>query len=72
MPQHIQDDVLHTFYSLAEVFSKATGLAAVVVDINGRKITACHNFNSFCSLLRANLQYQKLVRNVINIVLLKG
>ena len=69
MPQHNQDDVLHTFYSLAEVFSKATGLAAVVVDINGREISACHNFNSFCSLLRNT---KKVVRNVINIVLSKG
>ncbi|WP_258328605.1 PocR ligand-binding domain-containing protein [Citrobacter farmeri] len=59
MPQHIQDDVLHTYYSLAEVFSKATGLAAVVVDINGREISACHNFNSFCSLLRTDPRYQK-------------
>ncbi|MDE5205948.1 PocR ligand-binding domain-containing protein [Citrobacter amalonaticus] len=59
MPQYIQDDVLHTYYSLAEVFSKATGLAAVVVDIHGRELSACHNFNSFCSLLRADPQYQK-------------
>lgn len=59
MQQSVQDDVLHCFYSLAEVFSGATGLAAVVIDINGKALSACHNFNAFCSLMRAHPQHQK-------------
>ncbi|MDN8598034.1 PocR ligand-binding domain-containing protein [Citrobacter enshiensis] len=58
MTVHNQDEYLDRFYSLADVFSSATGLAAVVVDIHGNALSSCHHFNSFCSLMRANEQYR--------------
>ncbi|POT58129.1 transcriptional regulator [Citrobacter amalonaticus] len=57
MPLQIQDDYLHCFFSLAEVFSSATGLAAVVVDIKGKALSEYHNFNSFCTRMRSHPQY---------------
>lgn len=41
------------------MFAKATGLATVVVDINGKELSACHHFNSFCTLMRGHSQYRK-------------
>lgn len=58
MPLKIQDDYLQRFFSIAELFSRATGLATVVVDINGKAVSKCHNFNSFCSLMRADERYR--------------
>ena len=57
MSLKIQDDYLPCFFSIAEVFSNATGLATVVVDVTGRALSDCHNFNSFCKLMRANKRY---------------
>lgn len=54
----IKDDYLHCFSSIAEIFSRATGLAAVIVDVTGKAISDCHNFNSFCTLMRANETYR--------------
>ncbi|EBP3304466.1 helix-turn-helix domain-containing protein [Salmonella enterica subsp. enterica] len=59
MPLQIQDDYLHCFFSLAEVFSSATGLAAVVIDIKGKTLSECHNFNSFCTHMRSHPQYRE-------------
>lgn len=58
MSLKIQDDYLQSFFSIAEVFSRATGLATVVIDVTGRVISDCHNFNSFCTLMRKNEQYR--------------
>ncbi|AWS97822.1 MULTISPECIES: PocR ligand-binding domain-containing protein [Citrobacter] len=58
MPLKIQNDYLHVFFSIAEVFSRATGLAAVVIDIHGKALSDCHNFNSFCTLMRADERYR--------------
>nr|WP_256484125.1 PocR ligand-binding domain-containing protein [Citrobacter meridianamericanus] len=54
----IQNDYLHHFFSIAELFSRATGLASVVVDINGIPLSKYHNFNSFCTLMRADERYR--------------
>ncbi len=54
MQLKIQNDYLHGFFSIAEIFSRATGLATVVIDINGKPLSDCHNFNSFCRLMRAD------------------
>ncbi|HIH5779722.1 TPA: PocR ligand-binding domain-containing protein [Citrobacter werkmanii] len=54
----IQNDYLHGFFSIAEIFSRATGLATVVIDINGKPLSDCHNFNSFCRLMRADERYR--------------
>jgi ligand-binding sensor protein len=53
----IQDDYLQRFFSIAKVFSSATGLATVVVDVTGKILSDCHNFNSFCTLMRADERY---------------
>ncbi|MBJ8995234.1 PocR ligand-binding domain-containing protein [Citrobacter braakii] len=58
MPLKIQDDYLQRFFSIAELFSRATGLATVVVDINGIALSKCHNFNSFCTSMRADERYR--------------
>lgn len=58
MPLKIQNDYLHSFFSIAEVFSRATGLATVVIDIHGKALSDYHNFNSFCTLMRANERYR--------------
>lgn len=58
MPLKIQDDYLQRFFSIAEIFSRATGLASVVVDINGKALSKCHNFNSFCTLMRADERFR--------------
>ncbi|EAW1720480.1 helix-turn-helix domain-containing protein [Salmonella enterica subsp. indica] len=58
MPLKIQNDYLHGFFSIAEVFSHATRLATVVIDIHGKALSECHNFNSFCTLMRADERYR--------------
>ncbi|MDM2927468.1 PocR ligand-binding domain-containing protein [Citrobacter sp. Cm046] len=58
VPLKIQDDYLQSFFSIAEIFSGATGLATVVVDVTGKAISDCHGFNSFCSLMRTNELYR--------------
>ena len=58
MQLKIQNDYLHGFFSIAEIFSRATGLATVVIDINGKPLSDCHNFNSFCRLMRADERYR--------------
>lgn len=58
MPLKIQNDYLHSFFSIAEVFSRATGLVTVVIDIHGKALSDYHNFNSFCTLMRANERYR--------------
>ncbi|MDW2648118.1 PocR ligand-binding domain-containing protein [Citrobacter portucalensis] len=57
MSLKIQDDYLQRFFSIAKVFSSATGLATVVVDVSGKTLSDCHNFNSFCTLMRADERY---------------
>ncbi|HCL5399868.1 TPA: PocR ligand-binding domain-containing protein, partial [Citrobacter freundii] len=57
MSLKIQDDYLQCFFSIAKVFSSATGLATVVVDVTGKILSDCHNFNSFCTLMRADERY---------------
>ncbi|MDM7202602.1 PocR ligand-binding domain-containing protein, partial [Citrobacter freundii] len=57
MSLKIQDDYLQRFFSIAKVFSSATGLATVVVDVTGKILSDCHNFNSFCTLMRADERY---------------
>nr|WP_239606256.1 PocR ligand-binding domain-containing protein [Citrobacter portucalensis] len=57
MSLKIHDDYLQRFFSIAKVFSSATGLATVVVDVNGKTLSDCHNFNSFCTLMRADERY---------------
>jgi ligand-binding sensor protein len=58
MPLKMQNDYLHSFFSIAKVFSRATGLATVVIDIHGKALSDYHNFNSFCTLMRANERYR--------------
>lgn len=58
MSLKIQNDYLQSFFSIADVFSRATGLATVVIDVTGKVISDCHNFNSFCTLMRKNEQYR--------------
>ena len=58
MSLKIQGDYLECFFSIAETFSRATGLASVVVDVAGSVISDCHNFNSFCTLMRADERYR--------------
>jgi ligand-binding sensor protein len=58
VPLKMQNDYLHSFFSIAEVFSRATGLATVVIDIHGKALSDYHNFNSFCTLMRANERYR--------------
>ena len=58
MSLKIQNDYLDGFFSIAEVFSRATGLATVVIDIHAKALSDCHNFNSFCTLMRANERYR--------------
>lgn len=57
MSLKFQDDYLQRFFSIAKVFSSATGLATVVVDVSGKTLSDCHNFNSFCTLMRADERY---------------
>ncbi|QLS06992.1 PocR ligand-binding domain-containing protein [Citrobacter freundii] len=58
MPLKIKDDDLQCFFSIADVFARATGLATVVIDVTGKVISDCHNFNAFCTLMRTNEQYR--------------
>ncbi|HGY3716140.1 TPA: PocR ligand-binding domain-containing protein [Citrobacter gillenii] len=58
MSLKIQDDYLQCFFSIADVFARATGLATAVIDVMGNVISDCHNFNSFCTLMRKNEQYR--------------
>jgi len=45
---------------VVDEFSAATGLAAVIVDINGQEISRLCNFTQFCALMRAHQKHRLL------------
>lgn len=62
MAWQLQGDDVSRFFSLIEIFSHATGLAALVVDARGNSLSEQHNFTSFCTLMRSHPYYRKRCR----------
>ncbi|QMI85158.1 MULTISPECIES: PocR ligand-binding domain-containing protein [unclassified Granulicatella] len=48
------------FNKILQEFSQATGLATVLVGINGEEISEWHQFSEFCAIMRTKPEYKKI------------